>query len=436
VLTEFNWALDYFDRIAAANERPALHIVDEDGTEHIRSFAQLSADSNRVANYLASLGATRGDRLMLMLGNEVALWEILLAAIKLGVVVTPATTLLTTADLQDRVDRGHVRHVVVGASNVGKFDRVRGSPTRIMVGGSATGWHDYVVSRDSSSTFTPDHPTGARDPLLLYFTSGTTAKPKLVMHTHQSYPVGHLSTLSWIGLQPGDRHWNISSPGWAKHAWSCFFAPWNAESTVFIYNYARFHARTVLDALVAHRVTTLCAPPTVWRMLIQEPLAAYKVSLRDVLSAGEPLNPEVIDQVRRAWGLTIRDGYGQTETTAQIGNTPGQILKPGSMGRPLPGYPVVLLDAEDNVSEAEGEICLRLDERPLGLTDGYADDDAKTSDANGLSIESVRARERADRAPVGGGSCRHPESGPASSRGAKGVRHPRPRRDAEPRSRR
>ena len=379
VLTDFNWALDYFDQIAAANERPTLHIVEEDGTEQIRSFAQLSADSNRVANYLASLGATRGDRLMLMLGNEVALWEILLAAIKLGVVVTPATTLLTTADLQDRVDRGHVRHVVVGASNVGKFDGVRGSPTRIMVGGSATGWHDYVVSRDSSSTFTPDHPTGARDPLLLYFTSGTTAKPKLVMHTHQSYPVGHLSTLSWIGLQPGDRHWNISSPGWAKHAYSSFFAPWNAEATVFIFNYERFDAKGVLGALERHQITTLCAPPTVWRMLIQESLGRYRVALREALSAGEPLNPEVIEQVQTAWGLTIRDGYGQTETTLQVGNSPGQPMKIGSMGRPMPGYDVVLLDADGQVSETEGEICLRLENRPLGLTDGYAGDDAKTS---------------------------------------------------------
>jgi acetyl-CoA synthetase len=217
--------------------------------------------------------------------------------------------------------------------------------------------------------------------MLLYFTSGTTAKPKLVMHTHQSYPVGHLTTLYWAGLQPGDRHWNISSPGWAKHAWSCFFTPWNAEATVFIYNYARFSAQAVLNALVAHRVTTLCAPPTVWRMLIQEPLSDYKVSLREALSAGEPLNPEVIDQVQRAWGLTIRDGYGQTETTAQIGNPPDQKLKPGSMGRPLPGYPIVLLDVDGNVSTTEGEICLRLDDRPIGLTDGYADDEAKTSDA-------------------------------------------------------
>ena len=380
-LDAFNWAIDYFDVIAKANDRPALHLVEEDGSETIRSFAQLSADSNRVANYLRRLGARRGDCLLLMLGNEVALWEVLIAAMKLGVIVTPATTLLTTADLQDRIDRGRVRHLVCRAEQAEKFDSVRGNFTRIAVGAAAPGWSRYDDSRAASDRFAPDGVTRASDPLLLYFTSGTTARPKLVMHTHQSYPVGHLSTLYWIGLQPGDRHWNISSPGWAKHAWSCFFAPWNAEATVFIYNYARFNAKAVLNALVTHRVTTLCAPPTVWRMLIQEPLADYRVSLRELLSAGEPLNPEVIDQVQRAWGLTIRDGYGQTETTAQIGNPPGQPLKPGSMGRPLPGYPVVLLDAEGNVSENEGEICLRLDDRPLGLTDGYADDDQKTSDA-------------------------------------------------------
>ena len=380
-LTHFNWAIDYFDRIARENDSPALHLVGEDGSEVVRSFAELSADSNRVANYLHALGARRGDRLLLMLGNEVALWETLLAAMKLGIVVTPATTLLTTADLQDRIDRGRVRHVVAGAANASKFDGVRGSFTRVAVNGTASGWSRYEDSRGASISFTPTAPTAARDPMLLYFTSGTTAKPKLVMHTHQSYPVGHLSTLYWLGLQPGDRHWNISSPGWAKHAWSCFFAPWNAQATVFIYNYARFNTKAVLQALVDHRVTTLCAPPTVWRMLIQEPLADYRTSLREVLSAGEPLNPEVIDQVQNAWGLTIRDGYGQTETTAQVGNSPGQQVKPGSMGKPLPGYDVVLLDAEDNVSNTEGEICLRLQDRPVGLTDGYADDEARTSDA-------------------------------------------------------
>jgi acetyl-CoA synthetase len=388
-LHHFNWALDYFDVIAAGNDRPALHLVEETGIETVRSFAQLSADSNRAANYLQALGATRGDRLLLMLGNEVALWEILLAAMKLGLVVTPATPLLTTADLQDRIDRGRVRHVVTGAAHVSKFDGVHGSFTKVAVTGLGGGlapsvveaWNNYDDSRRASAAFTPDAPTAADDPMLLYFTSGTTAKPKLVMHTHQSYPIGHLSTLYWTGIQRGDRHWNISSPGWAKHAWSCFFAPWNAEATVFIFNYARFNAKAVLSALVKDRVTTLCAPPTVWRMLIQERLADYNVSLRELLSAGEPLNPEVIEQVRHAWGLTIRDGYGQTETTAQIGNSPGQPVKPGSMGRPLPGYPVLLLDPDGHVSEKEGEVCLRLDDRPLGLTEGYADDEEKTSDA-------------------------------------------------------
>ena len=376
----FNWALDYFDTIASGNDRPALHIVDEDGAETVRSFAELSAASNRVANFLRDLGARAGDCLLLMLGNQVELWETLLAAIKLGVVVTPATTLLTTADLQDRVDRGRVRHVVTGAESMSKLEQVSGAFSRIAVGDAAPGWHRYDASRHADAAFSASEVTRAGDPMLLYFTSGTTAKPKLVVHTHQSYPVGHLSTLYWIGLRTADRHWNISSPGWAKHAWSSFFAPWNAEAMVFIFNYARFNATTVLDALVRHRVTSLCAPPTVWRMLVQQPLSDYPVVLREVVSAGEPLNPEVIGQVQKAWGLTIRDGYGQTETTAQIGNSPGQPVKPGSMGRPLPGYDVVLVDPEGHVSPTDGEICLRLDERPLGLTGGYADDDSKTAD--------------------------------------------------------
>ena len=387
----FNWALDYFDVIAAGNHRSALHIVEEDGTETIRSFAELSATSNRVANFLRDVGARRGDCLLLMLGNEVALWETVLAAIKLGVVVTPATTLLTTADLQDRVDRGRVRHVITSTVTPPKSPPARGPSTRLARGrpvGPAlwarpppSGWHRYDAARDADAAFVATEATQAGDPMLLYFTSGTTAKPKLVVHTHQSYPVGHLSTMYWIGLQAGDRHWNISSPGWAKHAWSSFFAPWNAEATVFIVNYARFNAAAVLDALVQHRVTTLCAPPTVWRMLIQQPLGNYRVALREALSAGEPLNPEVIEQVQNAWGVTIRDGYGQTETTAQIGNSPGQPVKVGSMGRPLPGYDVVLLDPDGRVSATDGEICLRLADRPVGLADGYADVEAKTSDA-------------------------------------------------------
>ncbi|QLH40720.1 MAG: AMP-binding protein [Defluviicoccus sp.] len=376
-LTTFNWALDWFDVYARNNDRTALWVVDENGDETKLSFRELSERSNRVANFLRAQGVRRGDRILLMLGNVVPLWELMLAAIKLGAVVIPATTLLARDDLDDRFDRGGVRHMVTGAADAVKFADIAGDYTRIVVGGEVPGWTGFEDSAAADATFVPDGPTAANDPILLYFTSGTTSKPKLVEHSHQSYPVGHLSTMYWLGLQEGDVHLNISSPGWAKHAWSCFFAPWNAGATIFIYNYTRFTAKAVLDTVARCGVTTLCAPPTVWRLFIQEDLASFPVRLREVIGAGEPLNPEVIEQVRKAWGLTLRDGYGQTETTAQIGNSPGQTLKPGSMGRPLPGYRVALLDLDGNEAD-EGEIALALDPRPTGLMLGYKDDPAKT----------------------------------------------------------
>jgi acetyl-CoA synthetase len=236
------------------------------------------------------------------------------------------------------------------------------------------GWQSYNDACEASADFAPCGVTRAADTLLLYFTSGTTALPKLVEHTHVSYPVGHLSTMYWIGSRPGDVHLNISSPGWAKHAWSSVFAPWNSESTVLVYNYARFSAKALLEQMQRCEATTFCAPPTVWRMLIQEDLSSWSLSLREVVGAGEPLNPEVIEQVRKAWGITIRDGYGQTETTALIGNPPGQVVKPGSMGRPLPGYSVALIDPASGAVGDEGEICIDLARRPLGLMTGYHGD--------------------------------------------------------------
>jgi acetyl-CoA synthetase len=375
ILDRFNWALDYFDDMAKDNRRPALWIADDTGNDVKISFADLSQRSNRVANHFRQLGVARGDRILLMLGNVVPLWECMLAAVKLGAVIIPATTLLTRDDLADRFGRGRARHVVVGAEHAGKFAELPGDYTRIAVGGTTPlGWHRFEAAYDAPAAFTPDGETRASDPMLLYFTSGTTAKPKLVLHSHQSYPVGHLSTMYWIGLRPGDVHLNLSSPGWAKHAWSCFFAPWNAGATVFVFNQPRFNAKALLDALVRYAVTTFCAPPTVWRMLIQEELATWKVALKEVIGAGEPLNPEVIEQVRNAWGLTIRDGFGQTETSAQLGNSPGQKVKAGSMGRPLPGFTVRLLDADDT-DQSEAEICLALAPRPIGLMQGYQADD-------------------------------------------------------------
>ncbi|MFJ9428019.1 AMP-binding protein [Streptomyces sp. NPDC101490] len=400
----FNWALEWFDVIAAGNDRTALHIVEEDGTETRVGFAEMSARSNRVANWLRARGVRAGDRIVVMLGNQVELWETALAAMKLRAVLIPATPLLGPADLRDRVDRGQARHVVVRAEDTAKFDEVPGTYTRIAVGGAGAGdrvgvgvgvgpreggaagvgadWLRYAHAYEASDVFEPDGVTRADDPLMLYFTSGTTARPKLVEHTHTSYPVGHLSTMYWIGLRPGDVHLNISSPGWAKHAWSNLFAPWNAEATVFIHNYTRFDPARLMDEMDRNGVTSFCAPPTVWRMLVQADLGRLKTPPREVVAAGEPLNPEVIEAVRRAWDVTVRDGFGQTETAVQVSNSPGQPLKEGSMGRPSPGFRVTLLDPVTGRPDVdEGEICLDLAAAPVGLMTGYHGDPERTAEA-------------------------------------------------------
>ncbi|WP_449351277.1 AMP-binding protein [Streptomyces shaanxiensis] len=379
----FNWALDWFDVIAEGNDRTALHIVEEDGGESRLSFAELSERSNRVAVGLRSAGVGAGDRVLVMLGNQAELWETALAVMKLRAVLVPATPLLGPADLADRVGRGRVSHVVVRASDTAKFDDVPGGYTRIAVGGEPeAGWLPYDELRTAAADFVPDGPTPADTALLLYFTSGTTDLPKLVEHSHVSYPIGHLATMYWIGLRPGDVHLNISSPGWAKHAWSNLFAPWNAEATVFIHNYTRFDAARLMAEMDRAGVTTFCAPPTVWRMLIQADLTQLRTPPREAVAAGEPLNPEVIEQVRGAWGVTVRDGFGQTETAVQVSNSPGQVLKTGSMGRPSPGYRVELLDPVSGApGAAEGEIALDLSVRPVGLMNGYHGDPDRTAEA-------------------------------------------------------
>jgi acetyl-CoA synthetase len=377
-LDAFNWALDWFDVIAAGNPAPALWIVEEDGSEQRFSFAEMSVRSNRVANWLRAQGVRRGDRIVLMLGNQVELWDTILAAMKLGAVLIPATPLLGPADAADRVARGGARHVIASSQSAAKFADI--GITKIAVGGPVPGWLPFREAYEVDGSFTPDGVTRASDTLLLYFTSGTTARPKLVEHTHQSYPVGHLSTMYWIGLRPGDVHLNISSPGWAKHAWSNVFAPWNAQACVFIHNYTRFDAGRLMAEMQRCGVTSFCAPPTVWRMLIQSDLTALRTPPRIAVGAGEPLNPEVIDQVAKGWGVTIRDGFGQTETTVQIANTPGQPVKPGSMGRPVPGYRIALLDPLTGEPAEEGEICVALDPRPAGLMVGYHGDPELTAE--------------------------------------------------------
>ena len=383
-LDQFNWALDWFDQIASGlrAHQTALWVVDESGQDTKLTFKHLSQRSSQVANYFRSLGVRRGDRVMLMLGNVPALWETILGAMKVGAVITPTTTLLTSGELEERIRRGAIRHIVADSEYAGRFAGESRECTQIAVGSSVSGWHSYDESNGAATRFEPDGPTSVNDPLQLYFTSGTTSKPKLVVHSHTTYPVGHLSTMYWIGLRPGDIHCNVSAPGWAKHAWSCVFAPWNAEATVFAANQSRFNAKSLLVALVRAKVTTFCAPPTVWRMLVLEDLSGFKTNFREIVSAGEPLNPEIIAHVKRVWGLTIREGYGQTETTALAGCPSGVPVRAGSMGKALPGYRTAILDPS-NHETTEGELCVLLDPRPTGVMTGYQLEDGTTDRVQG-----------------------------------------------------
>ncbi len=370
-LSDFNWARDWFDVYAQGNTKTALWLRRESRDEVKFSYQELAERSDRVAHFLQRQGVGPGDRIVLCLPNVAAIWELMLAAIKIGAVVVPTTTLATESEIRDRLARSGARIVVTDES---AMDRIPSDADikRILVGGQTAGWMPYTAALEETRDYRTI-PTRADHPFLLYFTSGTTAKAKLVLHTHQSYPVGHLSTMYWIGIQESDIHQNISSPGWAKHAWSSFFAPWNAGATNFVYDAPRFRAANVLRSLDDAGITTLCAPPTVWRMIILEDLGQKPRALRELASAGEPLNPEVIEQVQKAWDLVIRDGYGQTETTALIGNSPGQPVKPGSMGRPLPGFRIGVVDLQDKECQ-EGEVAVKLAPRPTGLMTGYMDD--------------------------------------------------------------
>jgi acetyl-CoA synthetase len=372
----FCWAHDWFDTFARGNPAVGLVVVEQDGTAASYSFAELVDASDQVAAWLTAQGLGHGDAVVVMLGNQVELWHVMLAIMRIGAVIMPTTTAVGPADLLDRISRGAAKAVVCNQVDAAKLADVPGD-YQVLTTEQLAAAHDLPAQPAPHPGTRPD------DRLLLYFTSGTTSRPKLVEHTQVSYPVGHLSTMYWAGVQPGDRHLNISSPGWAKHAWSCFFAPWLAEATIVVYNYARFDPAAMLAVLRDQRVATFCAPPTVWRMLINADLGDRPAGLREVLGAGEPLNPEVIERVRRAWGLTIRDGFGQTETSAQVGNTPGSKVKPGSMGRPLPGIPVVLVDPLSGrpTTTAEGEICLDLAQHPYSLMTGYQGDDTRNAGA-------------------------------------------------------
>ena len=379
--SNFNWALDYFDNLAEKCTNPALKYVDDTGVEREVSFRAMREQSNRVANLLKSLELRKGDRILVMLPSRIELFETILGAMKVGCVIIPASTLLTSEDVKDRMIRGRIQCVIVDEQLVPTADVAISSSasqvTKINLGQEIKGWLPFSEANAQAAIFKSDEEFSLQDELLIYFTSGTTAKPKLVLHTYGSYPIGHLSTMYWIGFKPGDIHYNISAPGWAKYAWSSIFGVWNAEATSFVYNYSgKFNPKEVLRIISQHKVNTLCAPPTVWRFLLLENLKKYKFDLKQIVSAGEPLNPEIIQKVKDATGLAIREGFGQTETTLQVGTFPGMQVKPGSMGVEAPGYEISILSDEHipTPAKTEGMVAIRVKpKRPIGLMQGYID---------------------------------------------------------------
>ncbi|QMU68230.1 AMP-binding protein [Streptacidiphilus sp. P02-A3a] len=366
----FNWALEWFDVIAEDNHRPALEMVRANGSVRSISYLELSARSDQLANWLTGLGVSRGDRVMVVLDQQSELWETILACLKLGAVVIPTYTSLTRAEAADRITRGRVRHLVTRSGLTALFDDLP-LTNRIAVGPAVPGWLDHRASYQAPGPFLPDSPTGAADPAFAYFTSGTTSAPKLVLHTHVSYPIGHLSSMYFNGLMPGDRHLNVSAPGWAKHSWSSFFVPFSAEATLVVAE-EDCAAPALLPRLLAEqRVTSLCAPPSYWTQLVEH-LGSAAPRLREAASVGEPLPARVAEAVGAAWGVTLREGYGQTETTALIGTTPGMRSEPGWLGLPLPGWDMVV---EDSV------ICVDLNSPALGMMAGYDGDPERTNRA-------------------------------------------------------
>ncbi|TGD80467.1 acyl-CoA synthetase [Hymenobacter wooponensis] len=378
----FNWTAEIFEDLHTARnpEKEALILVSDEGEEERYSYHTLSQRANQLLNYWRRQQIEPGAAVLLMVPVVAELWFAYLAGIKGGQVLIPTATIMSVPDLAYRFGRLLPAVVIADAENAEKIDLAEQQlgqriQLKMLVGAAERpGWVSFSACAAEATTALAA-PTRSDDPLFLFFTSGTTGMPKIVTHTHFSYPVGHLSTAAWIGLTPHDVHCNISQAGWAKFAWSSFFAPLSVGATLLVYRQSgKFVAAPLLKAVEQQRVTTFCAPPTVLRLLILEDLTQYRFSFRECVSAGEPLNPEVIDAWQRGTGLLIRDGYGQTESTAMVYNLPNGEVKQGSMGLPSFLYDVVVADETGQVlaDYEEGHIAVRMDTgRPNGIFKEY-----------------------------------------------------------------
>lgn len=378
---EMNWVEEIFEGIHLKNHPNKTALLWTDGENTVNySFHDITSKTNQLLNFLRNKGIHKGDTLFTQMMLQPITWTSILATIKGGFKMIPAASILGTQDVVYRFEKTFPKVVFADQDNAYKTDEAeeilgKKIEIKIIAEGKRDGWYS-LEDIEEESEFAEGVKNSPDDILFYFFTSGTTGLPKVVCHTHLSLTLGHLTTTAWIGVKGSDIHYNISQPGWAKFAWSSFFAPWNVGATIFAHHTSkRFDPKTTLDLIEKHKITTLCAPPTVLRLFIKEDLKRYSFSLKECVAAGEPLNPEVIESWRRGTGITIRDGYGQTEATCIIGNLSGDKIKFGSMGKPMFMYEAVIADDDGNILEdyEEGNICVRMpkDDSVNGIFKGY-----------------------------------------------------------------
>ena len=403
----FNWVEEVFEGINVAERPNKTALLWTDGEKTIEySFKSMSDKTNQLLNFLRNKGVKQHDIVLAQMMLQPTSWHTTLTAIKGGFELIPTATIMGPGDLAFRFEKTLPKVVISDLANAEKTDeaeKIAGKDidVKIICDGTREGWYS-LSDIENESTFAEAAKTKSDDTLFMFFTSGTTGMPKIVCHTHFTHPVGHLTTATWIGLTENDIHYNISQPGWAKFAWSSFFAPWNVGATIFAHHtYDRFNANKTLSLIEKHKITTLCAPPTVLRLFIQEDIKSFNFSLKQCVAAGEPLNPEIIEEWKEGTGVLIRDGFGQTESTCLVANLPTQEVKFGSMGKPLFLYDVVIADEQGNIlaDDEEGNICIRMDENSVnGIFKGYLFDKVKQAEVfrNGLYYTGDKAYRDAD----------------------------------------
>lgn len=390
----FNFAYDVIDEIAKLEpNRRAMVWTDIYGAERTFTFSDMAEASNRVANMLYKKGIRRGDKVMLILKRHYEFWFTILALQKIGAVTIPATNLLTTKDVVYRVQAAEIKGIVCTATcdiseYVDEAEEKLGYklPVKILARGERAGWDSFDTLFAGSSSVWERQETNVNDDMLLYFTSGTTGNPKMVVHSHY-YAVYHITTAhNWHCVDPDGLHLTVAETGWAKAAWGKIFGQWFMAAGLFVYDFDKFVPHDLLAMIKKYKLTTFCAPPTIFRFLIKEGMDAESLSsLKYVTTAGEALNDEVFNRFKEVTGLSIMEGFGQTESALMIGNLRGTTPKPGAMGKPMPLYNIDIVDEDANSvpTGTVGEIVVRppADGKPTGVFKGYYLDEARTAAA-------------------------------------------------------